>query len=224
MKNKDKDKDSSMINNKQEEKAGQQKAVATSNKLSLVSRFFSGVWKNILARQIFQKLITLVFALAVFGTIYERMSSHREIITYMGGMLLMVLLYVEVLVVRDHLWVIEGSMRESRRWRDIFFSQASLRRQRLRKSFLVVFALCVFSYIYHVTPGQSKHTLSFFGIMLMMTVLYHEILIVRDEVSLMAQAIVDKPKEKNEKAELFEKIIDEEIKNDNHQQESKTEQ
>lgn len=218
------DNDLSKTNQEQEKKADQQTAIDSSKKPSLVIRLLTSFWKGILARQIFQKSITLIFALVVFGTVYERMISHREILTYMGGMLLMVLVYVEVLVIKDHLWVIEGSMRETRRWRDIFFSHASLRRQRLRKLFLVVFALCIFSYIYHKSAGQSKQTLSFFGIMLMMTVLYYEVLTVRDEVGVMAQSILCKPQEKNEKAEMFEKIIDKEINNGNGQQETNTDQ
>jgi len=216
------DNEGSKTNHGQSENVEQHVEPGCVKKPSLLFRLISNFWRGILARQIFQKSITLLFALAVFGTVYERMSSHREILSYMGSMLLMVLVYVEMLVVRDHLWVIEGSIRESRRWRDIFFSQANLRRQRLRKMFLVVFALGIFSYIYHNSPVQSKQTLSFFGIMLMMTVLYYEILTVRDEVSMMSQAIVDKSEEKDEKAELFEKIIDKELADDRDEQENKT--
>ncbi|MEW6712742.1 MAG: hypothetical protein AB1403_23195, partial [Candidatus Riflebacteria bacterium] len=90
------------------------------------TRFFgliSSVWKGLLFRQFFQKIFTLLFALAVFGAFYFYLNTHRPIMTYMGIMLLMVIVYAEILIIRDHLWVIEGSMRESRKWRDVFFNQ-----------------------------------------------------------------------------------------------------
>lgn len=153
--------------------------------LSLVSNF----WSAIVDRQIIYKVITLLFALLVFGFVYLHMEGHRSILTYMGLMLLMVLVYVEILIIRDHLWVIEGSMREARKWRDIFFNQSTLRRQRIRKVFSVLFALGIFSYVYMKVPKANTPVLSFMGIILMITMLYYEILTIRDDVFLMRQAL-----------------------------------
>jgi hypothetical protein len=106
----------------------------------------------------------------------------------MGVMLLMVIIYAEILVIRDHLWVIEGSMRESRRWRDIFFNQTTLRRQRIRK-FLSIFLLCAYFPICISRQSAHKPVLSFMGIMLLMTVLYYEILTIRDEIFVIGQSL-----------------------------------
>ncbi len=152
----------------------------------------SSVWKGLLFRQFFQKIFSLLFALAVFGAFYFYLNTHRQIMTYMGIMLLMVIVYAEILIIRDHLWVIEGSMRESRKWRDVFFNQTNLRRQRIRKILVMIFALGVFSYVYMKSitsyPGNTP-VLSFFGIILMITILYYEVLTIRDEVLIMLQSI-----------------------------------
>lgn len=155
----------------------------------LLRRFFSGIWHTIVERQIIYKIFTLLFAVAVFGYVYMHMSDHHSILTYMGLMLLMVLVYVEILIIRDHLWVIEGSMREARKWRDVFFSKTTLRRQRIRKIFSVLFALAIFSYVYMKVPRSHIPILSFMGIILMITMLYYEILSIRDEVLLMRQSL-----------------------------------
>jgi hypothetical protein len=163
-------------------------------KSSLFSRFFKGL----INRQIFQKVFSLLFALVVFGAVYFQMEAHRSILSYLGVMLLMVVVYAEILIIRDHLWVLEGSMRESRRWRDIFFNQTSLRRQRFRKVVVMIFALGIFSYVYMRASTENSPALSFMGIILMITILYYEILTVRDEVFIMMQAVVASEEEKAE--------------------------
>lgn len=150
-------------------------------------------WQGLALRRVFLKALTLVYALAIFGYAYFHMAAHRNMLSYMGVMLLMVIVYAEILVIRDHLWVIEGSMRESRRWRDIFFNQTNLRRQRLRKILSLLFALCVFSYMYFKAGVGHKPVLSFMGVMLMMTVLYYEILTIRDEIFVMGQSLQSQP-------------------------------
>jgi hypothetical protein len=165
-------------------------------------------WDAIIIRQVFHKIITLFFALAVFGFAYMHMAPHRSVLTYMGVMLLMVLVYVEILVIRDHLWVIEGSMRESRRWRDIFFNQTNLRRQRIRKFLIMLFSLGIFSYVYIKSAGKSNHVLSFMGLILMITARYYEILRIRDEVLVMMHAIYDgNPPLSTERKGGYEKFI-----------------
>lgn len=150
------------------------------------------IWRGLIFRQIFQKIFSLLFALAVFGAVYFYMAGHRSILTYMGVMLLMVIVYAEVLVIRDHLWVIEGSMRESKKWRDVFFNQTNMRRQRIRKLLIMIFSLGIFSYVYMNTIKKNPTNapiLSFMGVMLMITVLYYEILTIRDDVYTMLQSL-----------------------------------
>jgi hypothetical protein len=177
---------------------------------NLLVSFFSGIWSAIVDHQIIYKVITLLFALLVFSFVYLHMEGHRSILTYMGLMLLMVLVYVEILIIRDHLWVIEGSMREARRWRDVFFNRSTLRRQKLRKVFSVLFALGIFSYVYMKVPRANSPVLSFMGVILMITMLYYEILTIRDDVLLMRQALTQHLNEGMEDAHRkaeYEKFI-----------------
>jgi len=162
---------------------------AASVPASLLRRLVSSVWRTVVDRQIFYKIFSLVFALLVFGYVYLYMEHHRDLMTYMGLMLLMVVVYIEVLVIRDHLWVIEGSMRESRKWRDVFFNRTTLRRQRIRKIAVLIYALAIFSYVYMKVPRANSPVLSFMGIILMITVLYSEVLTIRDEVLLMRESL-----------------------------------
>ncbi len=164
-----------------------------STNVSFVSKIFALIidfWQGLMARQVISKIIALFFALLVFGFTYMHMSPHRNVLTYMGVMLLMVVVYAEILVIRDHLWVIEGSMRESKRWRDIFFNHTTLRRQRIRKFILMFFTMVVFSYIFVKSHGKADPLLSFMGIILMITILYYEVLSIRDEVWVMTQALI----------------------------------
>lgn len=162
-------------------------------KPGFLSRFVTGL----INRQIFQKGFSLLFALFVFGGAYYYMVAHRSMLSYLGVMLLMVVVYAEILIIRDHLWVLEGSMREARKWRDIFFNQTSLRRQRFRKIVLMIFASAIFSYIYMRVSSKNAPAVSFMGIILMITILYYEILTVRDDVFIMMQAVVASEEEKN---------------------------
>lgn len=164
----------------------------------VLKEFFFNFWQGVVVRQVFHKIITLIFALAVFSFTYMHMAPHRSVLTYMGVMLLMVLVYAEILVIRDHLWVIEGSMRESRKWRDVFFNQTNLRRQRIRKFLIVLFAMVIFSYIFIKSQGKTNPIFSFMGIILMITVLYYEILNIRDEVLIMLQSMSNQIPEENE--------------------------
>lgn len=157
---------------------------------NVVVRALRSLWHSLALRRIVLKSLTLLYALIIFGYAYLHMTEHRSILSYMGVMLLLVIVYAEILVVRDHLWVIEGSMRESRRWRDIFFNQTSLRRQRIRKFFSILFAMGIFSYMYFKAGPSHRPVLSFMGIMLMMTMLYYEILTIRDEIFVIGQSVM----------------------------------
>lgn len=169
----------------------------------------SSFWQALELRRIILKVLTLFYALAIFGYAYYTMSGHRSVLSYMGVMLLMVIIYAEILVIRDHLWVIEGSMRESRRWRDIFFNQTTLRRQRIRKFLSIFFAMCIFSYMYFKASPAHKPVLSFMGIMLLMTVLYYEILTIRDEIFVIGQSLQpESDEEAAKRKEHYDKFIE----------------
>ena len=147
---------------------------------------------------IFRKVLALAFAFVVFVTIYAisksspftinlfgkffpiNISSRNEVLPYMGIMLMVTLVYIELLIIRDHLWVIEGSSREVMRWRDAFFNKETLKKQRIRKILVVIFSTVVFTYVYITTRGTE--IFSFLGIILMITVLYFETLSIRDDL------------------------------------------
>lgn len=162
---------------------------------SFIYRIISKIWSGIANHKIFKKILTLLFAVCVFSLAYDRSVWYRNELSFIGFMLLMVFVYVEILIIRDHLWVIEGSMRETRRWRDVFFNQTSLRRQRIRKYLVIIFATGVFSFLYYRIVNsdfpRDADLVRFLGTILMATVLYYEILTVRDEVMMISQSIHD---------------------------------
>lgn len=185
------------------------RSAASSSLPGLLRRAFRSVWDGLAVRRVIFKVLTLIYALVVFGYAYFQMEAHRNIMSYMGVMLLMVIVYAEILVIRDHLWVIEGSMRESRRWRDVFFNQTSLRRQRIRKFLSILFSLGIFSYMYFKAGVQHKPVLSFMGVMLMMTVLYYEILTIRDEIFVIGQSLAPCSDEESDKRKHhYDKFIE----------------
>lgn len=196
------------ISDSNSENETQPESMSTGSTSKMLKDNVVNFFRGIIARQIIQKVFTLVFALVVFSFAYMQMTAHRNILTYMGVMLLMVLVYAEILVIRDHLWVIEGSMRESRKWRDVFFNQTAMRRQRLRKFIILIFSMAIFSYLIIKSAGRLDPVLTFMGIILMITVLYYEVLSIRDEVWLMMQSISGNQKDVDDKRkEVYEKFI-----------------
>lgn len=136
---------------------------------------------------ILQKFFLLLFSVTVFGVVYSRAKFGREALAYFGILLMVVMTYIEMLVIRDHLWVLEGTLPEARRWRDHFFSGPALRQQRLRKFLVVAFTFIVFTHQYHYNAGVG--IFSFVGVVLLVTVLYFEVLTLRDEVRTIADAL-----------------------------------
>ncbi len=150
-----------------------------------------------------RKLIVLTFTFMVFATVYAitgqtvtfsvfgkvvslNINAKREILTYMGIMLMVTLVYLELLIVRDHLWVIEGGSQEIRRWRDTFFNKETLYRMKVRKMVVVIFSTIIFTWVYMRTRGSE--IFSFLGIILMITVLYFEVLSMRDDLKTLCDA------------------------------------
>lgn len=165
----------------------------------------SKIWVWLKEKQVLSKTFIICFALAIFSFAYFHVeASNRSTLAYFGTMLSIVAAYIEILIIRDHLWVIEGSMPESKKWRELFFSPNSIRKQKFRKIIVLLFALIVFVYIYKVKliPGH-RNGLSFIGLILMITMVYYEILSIRDEIALLTRAmqqfIIEKVLDKNKK-------------------------
>lgn len=135
-----------------------------------------------------QKIVTLTFSFLVFITVLLLSSKHRQLLTNVGMILMITVVYVEVLMIRDHLWLIEGSLSEARRWRDAFFSKQTMRQQRLRKLITVLFATVVFTFVFIYTKSENE-LFTFLGTVLMITVLYFEVLTIRDEVLALASSL-----------------------------------
>ena len=73
----------------------------------------------IIEKQILSKVFIILFATFVFSYAYSNIEEmNRKALSYVGLILCMVVCYVEILGIRDHLWIIEGSIPSSRRWRD----------------------------------------------------------------------------------------------------------
>lgn len=135
----------------------------------------------------FEKAFTIVFAFLVFASIARHVRYNRDLLSYIGIILMVTVVYLETLVIRDHLWVLEGAIPEARRWRDVFFSRTTLSQQRWRKMLVVLFAAAIFAYVYLRTQGSEIY--SFMGIILMVTVLYFEVLGIRDEVTVLSASV-----------------------------------
>jgi len=130
---------------------------------------------------ILQKIITLAFAFLVFVIVLLLSDKYRPVLTHVGILLMMTIVYLEMLMIRDHLWLIEGSLIETKKWRDAFFSKQSVRQQRLRKFLTIVLATIIFTFVFIHTKSENE-LISFLGTVLMVTVLYFEALTIRDEV------------------------------------------
>ena len=164
-----------------------------------------------------RKFIVLAFAFLVFATVYAvsgqsftfgfwgkvvtiNINTKREILIYMGIMLMITLVYLELLILRDHLWIIEGSSQELRRWRDTFFTKESISRLKVRKMVVVIFSTIIFTLVYMRTKGTEIY--SFLGIVLMITVLYFEMLSMRDDLKTLCDAFKAKEIEESLRNQL----------------------
>ena len=65
-----------------------------------------------------------------------------------------------------------------------------MRKYKLRRVIAILFAYIVFCYIYKLKAfAPARDTLSFLGIILMVTIVYYEVLAVRDQVNLISNSI-----------------------------------
>lgn len=169
--------------------------------------YFHIIVEYIKEKQLFNKMFTIVFAAIVFSYVYIRNKTvNPHAIAYIGLILYMVICYTEVLSLRDHLWIIEGSIPESRKWREDFFNPRSLRKQKIKKILALLFAFLVFTAIYKIKYFyKTREALSFVGIILMVTVVYYEILTVRDEINHMVKSLQQSFKESDIKDSMEEK-------------------
>ncbi len=145
----------------------------------------------IIEKQILSKVFIILFATFVFSYAYSNIEEmNRKALSYVGLILCMVVCYVEILGIRDHLWIIEGSIPSSRRWREAFFNPSSLRKYKFRRVIAILFAYVVFCYIYKIKAFMpARDILSFLGIILMITIVYYEVLAVRDEVNIISKSL-----------------------------------
>ena len=155
----------------------------------------------ILEKNVFSKLFVIIFATIVFSYAYSHQESiTRSALSYIGLILCVIVCYIEILGIRDHIWVIEGSIPTTKQWREAFFTPSTLRKHKIRKMIILLFAFLVFVGIYRLKCFINyREAISFLGIILMVTVVYYEILAVRDEIDLISKflrekALEDKPK------------------------------
>ena len=153
--------------------------------------FFIRIIDLIIEKQILSKVFIILFATFVFSFAYKNINEmNRKALSYVGLILCIVVSYVEILGIRDHLWIIEGSIPSSRRWREAFLNPSSIRKYKLRRVIAILFAYIVFCYIYKLRAFEpARDTLSFLGIILMITIVYYEILSIRDQVDLISKSI-----------------------------------
>jgi len=141
--------------------------------------------------KILQKIFTLIFTFVVLCTVFYLRQSNKEILFFAAMILLNTMVYLEMLVIRDHIWIMEGALKETRKWRDAFFSRQSLFQQRLKKIVIVVFSTALFTWLY--TRIRDIELYFSLGIILMITVLYIEALTLRDELFILNASIHESP-------------------------------
>ena len=153
--------------------------------------FFLKIVDSIIEKQVLSKIFIILFATVVFSFAYKNIEEmNRKALSYIGLILCIVVSYVEILGIRDHLWIIEGSLPSSKRWREAFFNPSSMRKYKLRRVIAILFAYLVFCYIYKLKAlAPARDTLSFLGIILMVTTVYYEVLAVRDQVNLISKSV-----------------------------------
>ncbi len=164
---------------------------SSNNKKHSSKNFFLRIIDLIIEKQILGKVFIILFATFVFSFAYKNIEEmNRKALSYVGLILCIVVSYVEILGIRDHLWIIEGSLPSSKRWREAFFNPASMRKYKLRRIIAILFAYVVFCYVYKLKVfAPARDTLSFLGIILMITTVYYEVLAIRDQVNLISKSI-----------------------------------
>lgn len=142
-------------------------------------------------KSILSKIFIICFATLVFSYVYSHQQDiQKDALAYIGLILCVIVCYTEILGIRDHLWLIEGSIPVSKRWREAFFSPSTLRKHKVKKMIVLLFAFIVFVGIYRIKAfSNSKGALSFLGIILMVTVVYYEILAIRDEIDTISKSV-----------------------------------
>lgn len=136
-------------------------------------------------KRMLKKLGLVIFALLLMGTVYVKAESSevRIAISYLSTLLFMVIVYTEVLSIRDHIWLLEASLRQTKQWRNILFNKTTLRKQKLIKVAIVACAAIIFSLIYKVSKDLPvKSAIAYMASMLMLIILYSDILNMRDEL------------------------------------------
>lgn len=148
----------------------------------------------ILEKNVFSKLFVIIFATLVFSYAYSHQETiTRDALSYIGLILCVIVCYIEILGIRDHIWVIEGSIPATKQWREAFFTPSTLRKHKIRKMIILLFAFLVFVGIYRLKCFVNyREAISFLGIILMVTVVYYEILAVRDEIDLVSKSLKQK--------------------------------
>ena len=164
---------------------------SSENKKHSSKNFFLRIIDLIIEKQILGKVFIILFATFVFSFAYKNIEEmNRKALSYVGLILCIVVSYVEILGIRDHLWIIEGSLPSSKRWREAFFFSSSMRKYKLRRIIAILFAYVVFCYVYKLKVfAPARDTLSFLGIILMITTVYYEVLAIRDQVNLISKSI-----------------------------------
>lgn len=194
------DSELSMVEHKSVTVSEKSKKVRVSEAPKKQLSIFARLLEWLKEKQIFSKIFIVCFAMGVFSYVYFHVESqNRDILSYFGLLLTLISVYIEILVIRDHLWVVEGSMIESKKWRNAFFNPSTLRKQKFRKIIVLFFALIIFTVAYRlkIFPG-ARSALSFIGSILMITMVYYEILAIRDEVFVLTKAVQDMRSEQQE--------------------------
>ncbi|MFC1744167.1 hypothetical protein ACFL35_09235 [Candidatus Riflebacteria bacterium] len=146
--------------------------------------------REVMSRNL-KKLFVIIFSCAVFGyllksgdTTYQDIELKKKLyMAVISIILLQIMLYLEILILRDELWVLEGSMKMIRELRDAFLEPPDTAVSSFKKYLVLINTLVITGFFVYLQKEQPKVqvTIALIMILLMLVLLLLEVMIIREK-------------------------------------------
>lgn len=145
-----------------------------------------------------KKLFVILFTCGVFVYLlksdsgvpaFQTLELKRKLtVSIIAILLLQVISYLEILVVRDQLWVMEGSLKTIREIRDAFLEPANSPLGNFKKYLVLVNALVIIGFFAYLQKEQPiiQATIGVLLVILFLVVILLEIMVIRSHNALIA--------------------------------------
>lgn len=153
---------------------------------NLPKKWYENLFQLLNVNFFFEKFFVVIFSCIIFGLVARRIQEFNDVYSFLGITLLLVTLYVETLIIRDHIWVLEIAIPDAQRIKNALFTTQSLSKTRWRKILVMIFTAFVFTHVYF--KMKRSEIIAFLGIVLFITILYYELLQIRDDVKSLLDA------------------------------------